>query len=98
LVKYLNEHGLDINNDVDGWTPLFSACFERHINIVKYLVELGTNIDKEDNEGYTPLLSTCQNGHEDIVKYLVELGVNIYKEFNNGNSALKEASRSGNLN
>ena len=43
--------------------------------IIKYLVEHGTDINKEDNDGFTPLYNACEEGHEDVVKYLVEHGV-----------------------
>ncbi len=40
IVKYLIEHGLDINEeDNDGYTPLLVACQYGYISIVKYLVE-----------------------------------------------------------
>ena len=74
------EHGADINKeDCDGWTPLFSACFNEHIEIVKYLVEHGTNINKERDGGFTPLHIAFRNGHIEIVKYLVEHGADIIK-------------------
>ena len=42
--------------------------------IVKYLVERGSDINKERSNGWIPLLIACQNGHIEIVKYLVKHG------------------------
>jgi len=42
------------------------ACLKGHITVVKYLVEHGTNIDKEDIDGWTPLFYACQNGYGKI--------------------------------
>ena len=58
-----------------GITPIFNVCIGGHMIIIKYLVEHGTDINKEDNDGFTPLYNACEEGHEDVVKYLVEHGV-----------------------
>ena len=56
LVKYLVEHGADINipNNTDR-TPLFNACFIKNEELVKYLVEIGADINKQNDNGVTPL-------------------------------------------
>jgi len=64
------------------------ACKEGHEDIVKYLVEWGAIINKEDYDKCTPLIVTCYNGHIAIMKYLVELGANINKEDNDGYTPL----------
>ena len=38
-----------------GFTPLYIACYNRHIEVVKYLEEHGADINKEENEGTTLL-------------------------------------------
>jgi len=53
-------------------TPLFDACQKRNSNLVKYLVEHGENIHKENREGETPLFEACGYGNFNLVKYLVE--------------------------
>ena len=49
LVKYLVEHGAEINKEKnrDGETPLFNACLSGNEDVVKYLVEHGTDINKK---------------------------------------------------
>ena len=56
---------------------MFIACQNGHIEIVKYLVEHGADINKRNNDGWSPLLIVCFNGHIEIVKYLMEHGADI---------------------
>ncbi|KAL6632575.1 hypothetical protein U3516DRAFT_885956 [Neocallimastix sp. 'constans'] len=52
----------------------------RNEALVKYLVEHGTDINKESKDGSSPLLKPCSNGNEAIVKYLTEFGAYINKK------------------
>jgi len=58
-------------------------AFSRNLNLVKYLVDCGLDINKAKNDGWTPLFYASMNGHENIVKYLVGLGADINKQNNN---------------
>ena len=78
-----------------GFTPLFYVCEKGHIDIVKYLVEHGANINKEDKNDWTPLFWACKEGHKDIVECLVEQGVNVNKEDNDGWTPLILACKEG---
>jgi len=70
-----------------GWTPqqiikwntllFFKASFQGNIEIVKYLIEKGSNINQGRTNGTTPLYIASQNSHIEIVKYLIEKGSNI---------------------
>jgi len=46
------------------------ACNKRNENIVKYLVEHGADINKENREEETPLLIAKKGKNENIVNYL----------------------------
>jgi len=60
---------MDINiEDENGTTPLYFACEEGHIEVVKYLVKQGANINKRNNDGITPLSIACQERHIEVVK------------------------------
>ncbi|OUM57241.1 hypothetical protein PIROE2DRAFT_33019, partial [Piromyces sp. E2] len=52
--------------------------------IVKYIIDHGADINKENNDGETPLHFACTNGNENTVKYLVGHGANIDKEDEEG--------------
>jgi len=74
------EQGANINDSIYLFryifmTPLANACKYGHEAIVKYLVEMGTNINQ--GASLTPLLYACKQGHESILKYLVEQGAEL---------------------
>ena len=48
------------------------AAYYGHLEIVKYLVENGADINAKDNNGWTSLIHAAYNGHLEVVKYLVE--------------------------
>ncbi|KAL6636217.1 ankyrin repeat-containing domain protein [Neocallimastix sp. 'constans'] len=99
LVKYLIEHGADINKEgINGETPFFYACSSGNENLVKYLIEKkGADINKENrSKGETPLFNACSSGNENLVKYLIEQkGVDMNKENDYGETPLFNACHSG---
>ena len=70
MVKLVVEHGADFKTIRGGFSPLFVACVEGRLKILKYLVNIGANLYAFDNP---PLIFTaCSAGQLDIVKYLME--------------------------
>jgi len=71
-----------------------------NINIIKYLIEHGVDINKEDFDGETPLFGAYKKGNEIVVEYLVDHGADINKEIINfffkGETPLFRACESGN--
>ncbi|ORX65883.1 ankyrin, partial [Anaeromyces robustus] len=57
-------------------------------DLVKYLIEHGADINKENEDGKTPLFWACESGNEDLVKYLIDLGADINKENEKGETPL----------
>jgi ankyrin repeat protein len=53
---------------------LHIASENSRLDIVKYLVDQGVNMEAVDNEDSTSLHYAAMNGHLDVVKYLVEQG------------------------
>jgi len=76
--------GADINKEnIIGETPLFKAYLSGNKALVKYLIEQGEDVNKENKlNGQTPLSLACEKENEVIVKYLVEHGAIIDKEDN----------------
>ncbi len=58
-------------------TLLFNVCLNDNENLVKYLVDSGADVNKQNNNGITPLFDACDKENNTIVKYLVEHGANV---------------------
>ncbi|KAK3721020.1 Glycerophosphocholine phosphodiesterase [Vermiconidia calcicola] len=55
-----------------GWTPLFIACVDGHLNIVKLLISKGADVTKPDLSGWSPQEHAALRGHLDIVRLLAQ--------------------------
>ncbi|BCS82912.1 putative ankyrin repeat protein [Cotonvirus japonicus] len=67
------------------------SCKQEHLDVVKFLVEQGTNIQAKDN---CAIRLASENGHCNVIKFLVERGADIQA---NDNHAVRWASRNGHL-
>ncbi len=58
IVQILFEAGCNINTrDNQDATPLTTACMRANVEMVRTLIDLGANVDKNGMHGYTPLIS-----------------------------------------
>ena len=55
-----------------GGTIFHSACYGGHLEIVKLLIDVGTDMNSVNNIGRTPLHFACSRGN--IVKLLTDNG------------------------
>jgi ankyrin repeat protein len=83
-VKLLLEFGADLHKfDRGGRSIIHTACTRNCINIVKFCLESGIEIDlKNPNSGTTPLTIAVMNGFYDLTKYLLEQGADFLYEHN----------------
>ena len=58
-------------------TPLLVAISNRHIDIVKELINAGANVNKGNSSKETPLMFASIGGHNEIVKILLSAGADI---------------------
>ncbi|XP_013786210.1 protein fem-1 homolog C-like [Limulus polyphemus] len=76
VVRCLVEHGANVNSLSDtGSTPVRSACFMTHFEIVKYLVENNADIQKPNYNGGTCLINSVQS--VPLCKYLLKHGADV---------------------
>lgn len=58
-------------------TPLFRACFNGNLEMVKFLVEKwAADVNQVTDNNETPLIAAVKRNHLRLVKYLVEQGAN----------------------
>lgn len=73
VTKCLLQHGADVNSISDsGSTPVRSACFMTHLDIVSYLVENGADILRPNYNGGTCLINSVQSVQ--LCLYLLQHG------------------------
>jgi len=81
---------------INGTTPLCIASEEGHLEVVKYLIGNGANINQaKTKNGATPLLTASLNGHLDVVKHLIEKKANIKQALTSGHTPLDAARFQG---
>lgn len=70
---------------VPGATALWCAASSGHLNVVKLLVQSGSNVNHLTDTHSTPLRGACFDGRLDIVHYLVShnADINITNTYNN---------------
>lgn len=85
-IKQCLSNGASINAKNDyNYTTLMLAAREGHLEIVKYLIESGADVNMSSgNGGFTPLMLASNNGHIEVVKLLMDNGalVGVKNEFN----------------
>ncbi len=75
-VKYLVEHGVDVNMPDDmGTTGLIVAVYSGNIEIVRFLCERGADVNAKDNLGRSPMNIAMYELLFTIIKILCEHGV-----------------------
>ena len=57
---------------IDG---LIRACRAGDLEVVKYAVGRGVDVNAKNDEGHTPILAAILSGKLEVVKFLVENGV-----------------------
>ncbi|KAM7148920.1 protein fem-1 homolog C isoform 2-T4 [Molossus nigricans] len=90
-----------ISEKTNGATPLLmaarAACFDGHLEIVKYLVEHKADLEVSNRHGHTCLMISCYKGHKEIAQYLLEKGADVNRKSVKGNTALHDCAESGSL-
>lgn len=76
VVRCLVEHGANVNSVSDtGSTPVRSACFMTHYEIVTYLVENNADILKPNYNGGTCLINSVQS--VPLCEFLIKHGADV---------------------
>ena len=74
-VRRLIASGADINcEDLQGWTPLFTAAHSGHVEMIRLLIDAGAAVNSHQDTGFTPLFSAVLGRHIDAIRVLLEAG------------------------
>ncbi|XP_063876295.1 myotrophin-like isoform X2 [Scylla paramamosain] len=87
------EKGTDVNVAIEGRPPLCLASDYGQLEIIKYLLEKGANVESTDKHGITALLAAIWEGHTQCVKVLLEAGANKNGTAPDGTSYLDAAEK-----
>ncbi|XP_054710914.1 ankyrin repeat domain-containing protein 17-like [Uloborus diversus] len=92
---FLIKAGADI--ELGASTPLMEAAQEGHLELVRYLIGSGANVNATTATGDTALTYACENGHTDVADLLLQANAKLEHESEGGRTPLMKASRAGHL-
>ena len=79
MCELLRKSGANVNaaltrKNASGWTALHYAAVNGDIDLVKYLIKHGSNVNKATAEGSSPLFLAKTGSYDEIVKFLRNAG------------------------
>ena len=80
LVRHWVQAGADINKvNIDGTTPVCAAAKEGHMQLCKYFLDLGADLNIADKKKtrLTPLYFLCKEGDLDTVEQFIKHGADV---------------------
>jgi ankyrin repeat protein len=79
IVEYFLSNGARIVEKIGqkGATALYQACFIGSLDIVKVLVDAGSDVNLKSSHGYACLFVAVQLKHKAVVEYLLSKGARI---------------------
>ncbi|XP_038607034.1 ankyrin repeat and SOCS box protein 3 isoform X1 [Tachyglossus aculeatus] len=97
VAKLLAEHGADVNgsHSMCGWNSLHQAVFQENMEMIKFLLEKGVNVECQDDFGITPLFVAAQYGKLESLSLLIEYGANVNCQASDKATPLFIASQEG---
>jgi len=99
IIELIHAHGAPMDQPSDGveTTPLNQAVGEGLVDIAKYLILTGADINHQTESGTTPLTMACAWEQAEIVALLLENNVDITHKKKDGKTALDFAEETGNI-
>lgn len=71
-------NGPDADNlNITGQTALFMATLKDRVDVVKFLIEKGAQVNVQNRYGVSPLLLCAESGNYELVQALVKAGANV---------------------
>lgn len=92
VVKVLLDHGMPIA-DERGNMPLQPAAYTGCVDILRFYIERGANVNGRDGAGATALYYASDRGHAKTAAFLIESGADVNIPNNDGHTPLDIAKR-----
>lgn len=82
---------------IDSFTPLGLACYFGHLDIVKFLIEHGADVNKASSNAFrvAPLHSSTAISNFEITEYLLRNGADVNVKQQSGVTPLHSAAHNG---
>ena len=58
-------------------SPLCLACYQGNYDLVKHLVDNGSDVNQKDGNSVSPIMRAAESGHKNIVEFLINKGAKI---------------------
>lgn len=90
----LLDEGSQINAKVGDYetTVLMEASVQRNVEVMKFLIEKGADVNLSDKDGWTAIMGAVVQGHLESVKLLLSHGAEVNAKNDNNQTALMMAS------
>uniref|UniRef100_A0A336N437 CSON006168 protein n=1 Tax=Culicoides sonorensis TaxID=179676 RepID=A0A336N437_CULSO len=84
-------------HDAISRTPLHDAISRSNLEIVKYLIDRGADVNAKDSNERTALHEVAKHSNLEIVKYFIDHGADVHAKDSNKRTALHEVAKHSNL-
>jgi len=95
FVKLLIDNGLDLKSAGGRNGFVYGALFG-NVEFIKFMLELGADVNSLDERGHTALMMTAMAGNTGAIKLLLEKGADVTIKDSEGKTAVDFAAGSGN--
>ena len=95
-VKWLLDHGADVNARDLSETPLIVAAGRGNEEIAQYLVSHGADVNAGRENGRSALVQAICNHHPELAKWLISKGADVNVRDSYGDTVLHYAAHYGN--
>ena len=92
ILKFLAKHGVELNKNTWGYTPVHMAASYNNMKALKYLAKHGLDLNAKTDSGSTALHFAVFEHSVEAMRYLVEKGVDVNAKDNAGETPLHKAA------